>query len=85
MSMFVRFPHSPHLKSHFLIYLILGDNMLTALSVARDCQMIEPNGKTILVHVVPPIGSQQPYIEWTYAEDTKQKVKEVTTGSAVRK
>ncbi len=54
--------------------------MLTALSVARDCQMIEKMDKVLLVHVVPPIGDQQPKIEWTYAEDTKgHSVTEVST------
>ncbi|CAH1772705.1 unnamed protein product [Owenia fusiformis] len=59
--------------------MVTGDNMLTALSVARDCEMIDPNDKVILVTVVPPIGKQNAQIEWTYAEDTKSKVEEIHT------
>ena len=53
--------------------------MLTALSVARDCGMIECKDKVILAMVTPPIGNQPPVIEWTYAEDTKKNVTEVPT------
>ena len=45
--------------------------MLTALSVARDCEMIEKDGRVILVHVVPPTDGTKPAIEWTCAEDVR--------------
>ena len=53
--------------------------MLTAISVARDCGMIEKCAKVILVTVTPPIVQQEPYIQWTYAEDVNKDVKEVHT------
>ena len=58
---------------------ISGDNMLTALSVARDCGMIERKDKVILAMVTPPIGTQPPSVEWTYAEDAKRNVTEIQT------
>ncbi len=51
--------------------------MLTALSVARDCGMIEQTDRVILAMVTPPIGTQPPGVEWTYAEDAKKSVTEV--------
>ena len=59
--------------------------MLTALSVARDCGMIESSGKVILVTVIPAIGKQEPRIQWAYAEDTSKDVKEVTLDEHVSK
>ena len=53
--------------------------MLTALSVARDCGMIERKDKVILAMVTPPIGTQPPSVEWTYAEDAKRNVTEIQT------
>ena len=58
--------------------------MLTALSVGRDCGMVESSSKVILVTVTPAIGKQEPRIQWTYAEDTGKDVKEVTTDALVR-
>ena len=54
--------------------------MLTALSVARDCHMIEPSGKVILVQVTPPTQSQPAQIQWSYAEDMATDVQEVVKG-----
>ena len=59
--------------------------MLTALSVARDCGMIEKQDKLILALVTPPIGKQKPSIEWMYAEDTKTNVTEIQTITQVHK
>ena len=57
--------------------------MLTALSVARDCRMIDDRDKVILAHVVPAIGHQPPRIEWTYAEDQSKPVEEIKADPAV--
>ena len=49
-----------------------GDNILTALSVARDCDMIGENERVIVVEAnlgEPP--------RFSYAEIVKQKVKEI--------
>ena len=63
----------------------LGDNMLTALSVAQDCGMIESSSKVILVTIIPVIGKQETPIQRVYAEDTSKNVKEVTLDEHVSK
>ena len=40
--------------------------MLTALSVAHDCSMIDGNDSVIHLTVLPPVGSRPPHIEYTY-------------------
>ncbi|XP_055521214.1 polyamine-transporting ATPase 13A3-like [Leucoraja erinacea] len=47
-----------------------GDNMLTALSVARECGMIPPHGKVVITEAVPPRDGQVATISWQYADDT---------------
>ncbi len=49
-----------------------GDNILTALSVARDCDMIHEEDRVILIEANP---GEDP--KFTYAEIVKQKVKEI--------
>jgi len=63
----------------FTVLRPLGDNMLTALSVARDCHMVEPRDKTILVQTIPPSESQDACIKWNYAEEVDTNVKEIMT------
>eukprot|EP00061_Rhincodon_typus_P008167 g30547.t1 len=43
--------------------------MLTAVSVARECGMIPPNGKVIVTEALPPKDGQSATINWQYAED----------------
>ena len=50
----------------------LGDNMLTALSVARQCSMIPERDRVILLHAHAPEGSNPAYIEWEVAEEYDQ-------------
>ena len=47
--------------------------MLTALSVARDCDMIHTDGQVVLVHVSPPRDGEPARVEWTRAEDLRDK------------
>jgi cation-transporting ATPase 13A3/4/5 len=49
-----------------------GDNILTALSVARDCDMIGEDERVIVVEANP---GELP--KFSYAEIVKQKVKEI--------
>lgn len=49
-----------------------GDNILTALSVARDCDMINEEDRVIIIEANP---GEDP--KFTYAEILKQKVKEI--------
>ena len=54
--------------------------MLTAISVARDCEMVGPTHKVILVNAQPSIGNLPPKMEFVYAEDTEKFVEEVHPG-----
>ncbi|XP_074655919.1 polyamine-transporting ATPase 13A3-like [Tubulanus polymorphus] len=49
--------------------MVTGDNILTALSVARDCHIVEPGDKVILVNAKPAVQGQPADVEWVYAED----------------
>ncbi|KAJ8390400.1 hypothetical protein AAFF_G00107940 [Aldrovandia affinis] len=48
--------------------MVTGDNMLTAISVARDCGMIPPQDTVIIADAVPPKDSQAARIDWRYAD-----------------
>lgn len=45
-----------------------GDNMLTAISVARDCGMIPPQDTVIIADALPPHDGQAAKITWRYAD-----------------
>ncbi|KAJ7324593.1 hypothetical protein JRQ81_017613 [Phrynocephalus forsythii] len=47
--------------------MVTGDNMLTAVSVARDCGMILPQDKVIVAEAQPPRDGQPARISWHYA------------------
>lgn len=50
--------------------MVTGDNILTALSVARDCEMIETNDQVILVTAVAPSApNEMPTIDLTLCEE----------------
>ncbi|BFZ22994.1 hypothetical protein BsWGS_26032 [Bradybaena similaris] len=58
--------------------MVTGDNMLTALSVARECQMVDKTDRIILVQAYPPqTGQTDVTLEFIYAEDSYAKVEEV--------
>uniref|UniRef100_A0A8D0B4R9 Polyamine-transporting ATPase 13A3 n=1 Tax=Sander lucioperca TaxID=283035 RepID=A0A8D0B4R9_SANLU len=48
--------------------MVTGDNMLTAISVARDCGMIPPKDTVIIADALPPHDGQAAKITWRYAE-----------------
>ena len=50
---------------------IVGDNMLTALSVARDCGIIEHKDRVVVAYARPPVGDQPASIEWMPSEETQ--------------
>ena len=58
----------------------LGDNILTALSVARDCDMIPDDAKIISIEATDP--STAPI--FTYAQVFNRRVKEVRYDLNVR-
>uniref|UniRef100_A0A671S3U2 Probable cation-transporting ATPase 13A3 n=1 Tax=Sinocyclocheilus anshuiensis TaxID=1608454 RepID=A0A671S3U2_9TELE len=48
--------------------MVTGDNMLTAISVARDCSMIQPQDRVIIADALPPKDGQTAKINWHYAD-----------------
>ena len=50
------------------VCLFTGDNMLTAISVARQCGMVPGREAIILVNVHPPENDKPASIEWEYAD-----------------
>lgn len=58
--------------------MVTGDNMLTALSVARECHMVEQHDKVILVQAFPPQTDKSdntissPQIEYVYTDEVSQ-------------
>ncbi|ESP04540.1 hypothetical protein LOTGIDRAFT_135940 [Lottia gigantea] len=59
--------------------MVTGDNMLTALCVARDCGMVDKGDRIILVQAYPPTELKAEEIEFVYAGDSQKKVEEVIT------
>ncbi|XP_063772495.1 polyamine-transporting ATPase 13A3 isoform X2 [Pseudophryne corroboree] len=55
-------------KAKIRMVMITGDNMLTAISVARDCGMILPHDKVIVADALPPKDGQTAKINWHYAD-----------------
>lgn len=46
------------------IVMVTGDNILTAISVARDCAMVGPKDSVIMVNASPPEGDRPAMIKW---------------------
>ncbi|XP_074653844.1 polyamine-transporting ATPase 13A3-like isoform X2 [Tubulanus polymorphus] len=57
-------------RANIRTVMVTGDNMLTAVSVARDCSMIKPDERVVLVQAHPPEGDHTASIEWTDAESS---------------
>ncbi|XP_062987775.1 polyamine-transporting ATPase 13A3 [Elgaria multicarinata webbii] len=55
-------------KANIRTVMVTGDNMLTAISVARDCGMILPQDKVIIAEALPPKDGQTARIHWHYAD-----------------
>lgn len=54
-----------------------GDNMLTAISVARDCGMVRPHEKVIIADADPPNDFHPARITWRYTENPTQTINQV--------
>uniref|UniRef100_A0A8C4F5M9 Polyamine-transporting ATPase 13A3 n=1 Tax=Dicentrarchus labrax TaxID=13489 RepID=A0A8C4F5M9_DICLA len=54
--------------AHIRTVMVTGDNMLTAISVARDCGMIPPQDTVIIADALPPHNGQAAKITWRYAD-----------------
>ena len=48
-----------------------GDNMLTAVSVARQCGMVGPKEAVVMVTAHPPEGDKPAQVEWEFADSDK--------------
>ncbi|XP_018532712.1 polyamine-transporting ATPase 13A3 isoform X1 [Lates calcarifer] len=66
-------------KANIRTLMVTGDNMLTAISVARDCGMVRAHEKVIIADAVPPKDFQSASITWHYTENPAQVVKDNQT------
>ncbi|XP_041861603.1 probable cation-transporting ATPase 13A3 isoform X2 [Melanotaenia boesemani] len=55
-------------RANIRTVMVTGDNMLTAISVARDCGMIPPEDTVIIADAVPPHDGHAAKISWRYAD-----------------
>lgn len=55
--------------------------MLTAVSVARECGMVNHSDDIVLVQAFPPDGKGDAYVEFMYAEDKENRIKELRKSS----
>ncbi|XP_061879454.1 polyamine-transporting ATPase 13A3-like [Entelurus aequoreus] len=49
--------------------MVTGDNMLTAISVARDCVMVQAHENVIIADAVPPNDENPASITWRYSDN----------------
>ncbi|KAL6104281.1 atp13a3 [Pungitius sinensis] len=59
--------------------MVTGDNMLTAISVARDCGMVRAHEKVIIADAAPPKDFHPASITWHYTENPAQTDKDHQT------
>uniref|UniRef100_A0A673GJF0 Probable cation-transporting ATPase 13A3 n=1 Tax=Sinocyclocheilus rhinocerous TaxID=307959 RepID=A0A673GJF0_9TELE len=59
-------------RANIRTVMVTGDNMLTAISVARDCGMIQPQDRVIIADALPPKDGQAAKITWHYADKPNQ-------------
>jgi cation-transporting ATPase 13A2 len=56
--------------------MVTGDNPVTAVTVAQDCQMVEPGTKIFVSRLA--IGHDGKYIEWHDSDDEKSLLDPLT-------
>uniref|UniRef100_A0A670J3W8 Cation-transporting ATPase n=1 Tax=Podarcis muralis TaxID=64176 RepID=A0A670J3W8_PODMU len=56
-------------RARIRLVMVTGDNLLTAISVGRECGMIPAKGKVILTEALPPRDGQPATIHWQYADE----------------
>ncbi|XP_059200492.1 polyamine-transporting ATPase 13A3-like isoform X1 [Centropristis striata] len=59
--------------------MVTGDNMLTAISVARDCGMVRAHERVIIADAAPPKDFHPATITWHYTENPAQTNKDNET------
>uniref|UniRef100_A0A8C5GQZ5 Polyamine-transporting ATPase 13A3 n=1 Tax=Gouania willdenowi TaxID=441366 RepID=A0A8C5GQZ5_GOUWI len=55
-------------RANIRTVMVTGDNMLTAISVARDCGMIPPEDTVIIADALPPHDGHTAKITWRYTD-----------------
>ncbi|KAL1265956.1 hypothetical protein QQF64_003983, partial [Cirrhinus molitorella] len=65
-------------RASIRIVMVTGDNMLTAISVARDCGMIQPQDRVIIADALPPKDGQAAKINWHYADKPSKHLNKPT-------
>ncbi|KAL7991168.1 hypothetical protein Chor_012823 [Crotalus horridus] len=66
-------------KANIRTVMVTGDNMLTAISVARDCGMILPPDKVIVAEALPPKDGHPARIKWHHADALERDPEAVPT------
>uniref|UniRef100_A0A8C2IRT0 ATPase 13A3 n=1 Tax=Cyprinus carpio TaxID=7962 RepID=A0A8C2IRT0_CYPCA len=61
-------------RANIRTVMVTGDNMLTAISVARDCGMIQPQDRVIIADALPPKDGQAAKIDWHYADQPSKQL-----------
>uniref|UniRef100_A0A8C2XDC3 Polyamine-transporting ATPase 13A3 n=1 Tax=Cyclopterus lumpus TaxID=8103 RepID=A0A8C2XDC3_CYCLU len=61
--------------------MVTGDNLLTAISVARDCGMVRAHERVIIADAAPPKDFHPASITWHYTENPEQLLHLFYTGS----
>ncbi|KAA8587757.1 hypothetical protein FQN60_016619 [Etheostoma spectabile] len=59
--------------------MVTGDNMLTAISVARECGMVRANERVIIAEAAPPKDFHLASITWHYTENPAPTTKDNQT------
>ncbi|KAM4728657.1 polyamine-transporting ATPase 13A3-like isoform 2-T2 [Anableps anableps] len=66
-------------RANIRTLMVTGDNMLTAISVARDCGMVRPHENVIIADAAPPKDSNPPCITWRYMDNPAQTARDHQT------
>ncbi|XP_024124360.1 probable cation-transporting ATPase 13A3 isoform X2 [Oryzias melastigma] len=66
-------------RANIRTLMVTGDNMLTGISVARDCGMVHGHERIIIVDAAPPKDSQPASIRWNYTDNPPQEDRENQT------
>ncbi|XP_051966809.1 polyamine-transporting ATPase 13A3-like isoform X1 [Xyrauchen texanus] len=65
-------------RANIRTVMVTGDNILTAISVARDCGMIQPQDRVIIADALPPRDGQAAKINWHYADKPSKHLNKTT-------
>ncbi|XP_070560588.1 polyamine-transporting ATPase 13A3-like isoform X2 [Ptychodera flava] len=71
-------------RANIRTVMVTGDNMLTAVSVAKDCGMVEGKEKVILVNGLPPSEGKPASLSWEYEENPKTAEVEVEVDGSIQ-